>query len=153
MITYTLLNWYAFEYTLDTYDRWLGVVVALVLVGMMYWMLWRHSPRYLERAMARKMERRKIADVVEAALANAVYNKEISAAVKHKYSKQLGKALSLPDLIPRRRVPDVKKTKLFITRRLIAMGVDIASAVNKLRGRSQPSKKERVLRGLKQSKS
>jgi len=103
--------------------------------------------------MARKMERRKIADVVEAALANAVYNKEISAAVKHKYSKQLGKALSLPDLIPRRRVPDVKKTKLFITRRLIAMGVDIASAVNKLRGRSQPSKKERVLRGLKQSKS
>lgn len=126
---------------------WMGVLGVAAFAAFLTHILWLREPRCLERAMARKLERKRVADIVSAALQDACHNKEISSKEWHKYNKKLAYSLGLPDMIPReQRRPEV--VKLFVRRRLDAMGVNIADGLKIMR-RNRPSKKDKVLASLK----
>lgn len=139
-------------------DAYLGVVLIALFVLLIVYILYLQSPQHTESAVARKLERKNVADIVSAALDQAVLKKKITAEVSRKYHKALGKALGLEDLVPRQRMvlpANIKKLKNRITKRLYAAGVDVSSAIVNLKVRrtSKKQKAKALLTTLKPAKS
>lgn len=125
---------------------------SLILIGYASYL---REPRQLERAMARKLERARISQILSDALQDAAHNKKITPEQWHKYDIKIGKALGLTDMIPLSATsrlwsgvrPDLNKTKLAITKRLDAMGVNIADGLKRVR--NGQTKKDRLLNNIK----
>lgn len=118
------------QWNLET-SNWLwvlSVVVCALLISYCFKLL--DDPRRLERAVARTLERQKVADIVSAALQDAAHAKKITADQWHKYNKKLAHSLGLPDMEPKKRV-DANKTKLLVKQRLVAMGVNISEKLRR----------------------
>jgi len=129
----------------------IGFVVGWTFVAAfaiyISYLLWLNDPRHVERVMAKKQERKKVADIVSAALQDACHDGKLTAKVWHKYNKKLAKAMGLPDMLPRKKF-NLISALIASRQRLDAMGVNIGEGLKNLR-RRRPTKKEKVLRALK----
>lgn len=107
------------------------IVITLVAITLGY-IVWLRDPRQMERAMARKKERRDVAQIISDALLDAEHYDRISTTCRKKYNKKLAYALGLPDMEPRQRV-DANRVKTLIKQRLNAMGINVEDRLTKLR--------------------
>src|SRR5205814_2220047 len=105
--------------------NWAMFGVALLCLVLLGYVTRLRDPRYMERAMARKLEKQKVADKVTAALEEAVEKGELSRKTVQKYLLKLGRTWDIPDLIPRNHQhlpfvhkPNLKKAKILCTNRL-----------------------------------
>lgn len=116
------------------------VACVVLLVCVKYYL----DPNRKESAMARRREREKVAEMITKALDDALLKNELTPQQRQRYFKRLGKALDLPDLIPRRTL----KLKELIINRLALMGTDISSGLDKIR-RRRTNKKQKVRAALR----
>ena len=126
-----------------------GWTVIATFFALVSYALWMNDSRHVERAMAKKLERKRMADLVSAAIEDGFLAGTISAKERHKYNKKLAYALGLPDMVPKKKFNlklAIRKSK----KRLDAMGVNIAHGLKHMR-RRRPTKKETLLRLLKKS--
>lgn len=133
------------------------VLIVLTIASLILaWNFYLMFPRYKESRVARKKERADVADIVAAALQDAVHQQKIKPATFHRYMKKLGVSMGIPDLIPMpatsrlwfSNMVDVNKAKQLCRQRLSAMGVDIAHGLEKMR-RGRPSRQERLMNSIK----
>ena len=122
-------------------DNWIGVPLLIGLSLLIVYSFNRGSPQYQERAVARRLERRKVADVVSAALQDATARGELTPEQLLKYNKKLAKALGLPDM--ERQKLDLKRTKRLVTARLHNMGVNVEERLATMR--RAPKDKQKYL--------
>lgn len=94
--------------------------------------------------MRRKKERQLWADIYCEAGSQAVIDKKVTVKDRVRMEKKLGKALGLPDLIPKPKKTPVKDVKAAIKRRLYAMGIKVQEKLLLLR-RSRPKRKSRLV--------
>lgn len=111
--------------------QWPIVAVFGVFAAMFLIHAFMTDPRRLERAMARTLERRKVADVLSASLQDACHRKEITPEQWHKYNKKVAKWFELPDMLPKQEI-DPYRVKQLIRHRLKEMGVNISEGLNKV---------------------
>jgi hypothetical protein len=139
------------HYSMLLRDRvdWQITILLAVIVLIAAYSLKLRDPRHLERAMARKMERRKVADIISAALQDACVAGQISPDVRYKYNKKLAVSLELPDMMPGKF--DLNKAKQLCRQRLNVMGVNLAEGLRKLRKEKPVSKKAKLKAALKKS--
>ena len=124
-----------------TYIAPLFVLCLCIVIGV----IMHVYPHAKERWMARKQERREVSDIICTALSEAVLAEKITAKVRAKYEKKLGRALDLGDLIGRpKRIP-AEDLKAAIKRRLYRMGSKVQEKLTLMRRRRIPHKKTKLV--------
>ncbi len=140
---------YAYLWLQDPHN-WGGYAGLLILCALAIWMVRRNDPHREERAMAKKRERKKIADILSVALDTEYRRGLITASQMQYWSGEIGRKMGLPDMIPQKDKPQIiqlpngkwmsipkvygTKVKVAIINRLTAMGVtDIADRLIKQR--------------------
>lgn len=132
--------------------EYIGTVICLVgVIGLIWWINQIQDPQRMERALGKKMEKQKVADIVSAALQDAAHQQQISPEVWHKYNKKLAYSLGLPDMIPKKEFI-LKRAVAEAKRRLVAMGVDHIAGVRNLRNGRTKDKND-ILKKLKRKPS
>ena len=126
----------------------------LLLVAFVAYMLHTHSPRYLEKRMARKLEKQRIADIICAAFDQAEQEGKMNVFERIKYMRRLSRGLSLPDLWTEPTTPKPPSyVKAQIHKRLDKMGVNIKEALASMKGRRGTKRISKpVIATLKQEK-
>lgn len=124
-------------------------LLGIALLVLIIWIWARHlrDPRYLERAMARKLEKQKVADIVTNALEAAVQSGKLDKKRLYHYYAKLGRAFNIPDLIPRNhqqlpfvQKPNLHKAKVLCMQRLHAMGVNVADFLKQRRKKDRKAR-------------
>lgn len=149
------MNWssayeYAYVWFAD-YHNWSGILVIGAFALLIGYILRLRDPRHQERAMAKRLEKQCVADILSAALQDAAHKGTISPKVWHKYNKKIADRLGLEDMMPKVKdkvVRDANGKWISIPffnlsaatsaayKRLRAMGVkDIAGKLISLRSR------------------
>ena len=134
--------------------NWGGYAALAALAFLAGWWLRRNDPHREERAMAKKKERKQIADIYSVALDTAFRQGFLTAGQMQHWSGETGRRMGLPDMIPAKDKPTIEprinpkgiiyyvsipkvygtKLKVAVINRLNAMGVtDIADRLVKQR--------------------
>lgn len=130
-------------------NNW-GMTASLVLVALLVAYIFRlKDPRHMEREVARKREKERVADAINKALHDLYTSEQISADGYIRWGKRLGRDFDLPDLIAVKKVSskwqmDTHGLKLRIVQRLSKMGAGAQAKLAAIRSR-KPHRKPKLI--------
>lgn len=132
--------------------NWGGFLAVTIFGLLLFWLLRRKDdPSYQERAMARRKEKKEVADEFTAGLHRLLADGKLTAGGVKYWSRKIGKDFGLPDMIPAKDGPKVVlwpngkwysypvvhavKVKNAVAKRLLAMGVPVAEKLLEMKRR------------------